>query len=120
MSWGVLDLPLLVPRVCAWVLLFGVALFDALKHRHVKRRGSQLHRGLVAVVFAYVVQELLLLSFAILYRQKAPKARAVCASWIFFIDLADTAMIVRFPFSLVAQIVCCCSPAQFALRKLQK
>ena len=90
----ILDLPYLIPRVCAWVILLGAALFDALRHRHIKRRGSQLQRGLIAVVFAYVVQDILLLSFAILNNRGSPKASPVCGSYIFFTDLADTMMIV--------------------------
>ena len=90
----ILNLPYLIPRVFIWVLLFSVALFDALKHRQVKRRGSQLQRGLIAVVFAYVVQDVLLLTFSILNDQKSPKASPVCVSYIFFTDLADTLMIV--------------------------
>lgn len=95
-----LNLSYLVPRVCGWTLLLAVALFDALKHRQVKRRGSQLQRGLIAVVFAYVVQDILLLAFAVLSDHRSPSATPVCGSYIFFTDLADTLMIVRPSLSL--------------------
>ena len=92
----IVDLPYLIPRVVLWILLFAVALFDSLRHRHVvKRRGSQLQRGLIAVVFAFVVQDLLLLSFAVLSDHKSPNAAPVCAALIFFTEVAESSMIVR-------------------------
>ena len=53
-------------RVVAWILLFAVALFDAIRHRHIKRKGNQLQRGIVVSLFAYVVQDILLLTYSVL------------------------------------------------------
>ncbi|KAK9800811.1 hypothetical protein WJX73_009927 [Symbiochloris irregularis] len=89
-----LELPLLrIVSVIAWVALFSVALFDAVKHRRVKRRGWQLQRALVAVVGGYVVQDVLLLAFVAVNNRNGSGAPAVCGTYVFFTDFADTAMI---------------------------
>lgn len=84
----------LIPKVIAWVALFSVALFDAVKHRRIKRRGWQLQRALVAVVGGYVVQDVLLLAFVAVNNRDGSEAPALCGTYIFFTDLADTTMIV--------------------------
>ena len=91
----IVTLHYLIPKVCAWLLLLAAALFDAIRHRHVKRRGWQLQRALVAVVLCYVVQDILLLSFVALYNKRGAAANPVCGTFIAFTTLADTALIVR-------------------------
>ena len=41
------SLGYLVPRVLGWVMLFGLALWDTLRHRTLKRRGWQLNRAIL-------------------------------------------------------------------------
>jgi hypothetical protein len=53
-------------RVVLWILLFLVAIFDTIRHRHIKRKGYQLQRGIVVSLFAYVVQDVLLLTYSVL------------------------------------------------------
>ena len=77
-----------------WFLLLAAAVADAFINRTKKRRGYQLHRGVITVIAAYVVQDVLLLSFSILSTKKPVTAGRVCQSYIFFTDLADALMIV--------------------------
>lgn len=93
----ILDVQYLAPRCVYWFLLLAVAVGDALINRTKKRRGYQLHRGVITVIAAYVVQDVLLLSFSILSNKSPVTAGRVCQSYIFFTDLADALMIVGSP-----------------------
>ena len=42
-----ISLAYLIPRVLGWVVLFGLALWDTLKHRTLKKRGWQLNRAIL-------------------------------------------------------------------------
>ena len=89
-----LDVKYLVPRVAVWLLLFLVALTDTIRHRHVKRRGHQLQRGVLFVIGAFIVQDLLLLAYALQSSAEDSVAQHIYLAWIFFTDLADCAFIV--------------------------
>ena len=88
-----------------WTLLFCVALIDTLRHRQVKRiRGYQLQRGIVITLFAYVVQDVLLLSYSILSKGSNTKAADdVRKSYYVFSDLADSIFMVGLSSLLVKQ-----------------
>ena len=89
------DLHAICCRVVAWILLWLVALFDAVRHRQTKRRGYQLQRGIVICLFAYVVQDVLLLSYSSLKRgSDSRKADDVLIAFHVFSDLADSIFMV--------------------------
>ena len=102
-----------------WTLLFCVALIDTLRHRQVKRiRGYQLQRGIVVTLFAYVVQDVLLLSYSILSKGSNTRAADdVRKSYYVFSDLADSIFMVGLS-SLLVKVegitlaictnLCCC------------
>ena len=81
-------------RVVLWILLFLAALFDTIRHRHIKRKGCQLQRGIVLSLFAYVVQDVLLLSYSVLDRDNSKDAPAVRRAYYVFSDLADSIFMV--------------------------
>ena len=97
----ILDAKYLAPRCVYWFLLLAAAVADALINRTKKRRGYQLHRGVITVIAAYVVQDVLLLTFSSLRNKDPAAAGRVCQSYIFFTDLADALMIVG------SQPLCC-------------
>lgn len=88
------SLAYLVPRLLVWVALFALATTDGVLHRHIKRRGWQLHRGICVVIGAFVLQDVLLLSYSIGKRTGLGSIDNVCKSFIFFADLADSLFIV--------------------------
>lgn len=78
-----------------------VALFDAVRHRQTKRRGYQLQRGIVICLFAYVLQDVLLLSYSSLSRgSNSRKAEDVLIAFKVFRDLADSIFMVSHPLLL--------------------
>ena len=76
------------------MLLFLVALADTIRHRHVKRRGHQLQRGVLFVIGAFIVQDVLLLAYASQSSAEDSVAQHLYLAWIFFTDFADCAFIV--------------------------
>ena len=70
-----LSVPYLAVRVVVWLLLFLVALTDTIRHRHVKRRGHQLQRGVLFVIGAFIVQDILLLAYAAQNTAESPTAQ---------------------------------------------
>ena len=86
-----LDIHYLIPRLIIWTLLFGLALTDAIRHRHVKRRGHQLQKGVLLVIGAFIVQDVLLLTYSAQSRADEPAARSIYLAYIFFTDFADSA-----------------------------
>ena len=96
-----LDIHYLVPRLIIWTLLFGLALTDAIRHRHVKRRGHQLQKGVLLVIGAFIVQDVLLLTYSAQSRADKPAARSIYLAYIFFTDFADSAFHVSAILSLM-------------------
>ena len=88
------SLAYLIPRLLVWLALFGLATADGVLHRHIKKRGWQLHRGILLVIGAYVVQDVLLLTYSIGARSDLGTVDDVCKAFIFFADLADSLLIV--------------------------
>ena len=88
------SLAYLIPRFLVWLALFALATVDGVLHRHIKRRGWQLHRGICVVIGAFVLQDILLLSYSIGKRTGLSTIDNVCKSFIFFADLADSLFIV--------------------------
>ncbi len=88
-------MPYLAVRVVIWLLLFLVALTDTIRHRHVKRRGHQLQRGVLFVIGTFIVQDILLLAYAAQSSAGTLTAQHIYLAWIFFTDFADCAFIVR-------------------------
>ena len=86
-----LDIHYLIPRLIIWALLFGLALTDAIRHRHVKRRGHQLQRGVLLVIG----QDVLLLAYSAQSSSDDSAARHIYLAYIFFTDFADSAFHVR-------------------------
>ena len=89
------SLAYLIPRLLIWLALFGLAITDGILHRHIKKRGWQLHRGICVVIGAFVVQDVLLLTYSIGARSNLGTVDGVCKAFIFFSDLADSLFIVR-------------------------
>ena len=85
-----LDIHYLIPRLIIWALLFGLALTDAVRHRHVKRRGHQLQRGVLLVIGAFIVQDVLLLAYSAQSSTDSTPARNIYLAYIFFTDFADS------------------------------
>ena len=81
-------------RVVLWTLLFLIALFDSVRHRHIKRKGCQLQRGIVLSLFAYVVQDVLLLSYSVLDNNNSKDTVPVRRAYYVFSDLADSIFMV--------------------------
>ena len=79
----------LVPRCLLWIALFIGALVDGLRHVHVKSRGRTLYAGVVLVLFAMVIQDVLLLTYS------ATDNGTVFSVYIFFTDTADSLFTVR-------------------------
>jgi hypothetical protein len=79
----------LVPRCLLWIALFLGALVDGLRHVHVKSRGRTLYAGVVLVLFAMVIQDVLLLTYS------ATDNGTVFSVYIFFTDTADSLFTVR-------------------------
>jgi len=73
----------------------GLATADGVLHRHIKKRGWQLHRGFLLVIGAYVIQDILLLTYSVGARSNLGTIDDVCKAFIFFADLADSLFIVR-------------------------
>ena len=90
-----LDQKYLVPRVVFWIVLFLAALTDTIRHRHVKRRGHQLQRGVLFVIGAFIIQDVLLLAYAAQKKAEEPAAQHIYMAYIFFTDFADSSFIVR-------------------------
>ncbi|KAA6425595.1 MAG: hypothetical protein FRX49_04492 [Trebouxia sp. A1-2] len=88
------SLAYLIPRLLVWLALFGLATADGVLHRHIKKRGWQLHRGILLVIGAYVVQDVLLLTYSIGARSNLGTIDDVCKAFIFFADLADSLFIL--------------------------
>ncbi|BDA47005.1 hypothetical protein COCOBI_09-4600 [Coccomyxa sp. Obi] len=88
-----LDVKYLIPRVVIWVLLFAAALTDTIRHRHVKRRGHQLQRGVLFVICAFIVQDILLLAYAAQKSAEDPHTQRIYLAYIFFTDFADSSFI---------------------------
>ncbi|MCJ1297925.1 hypothetical protein MMC08_000714 [Hypocenomyce scalaris] len=88
------SLAYLIPRLLIWLALFGLAITDGILHRHIKKRGWQLHRGICVVIGAFVVQDVLLLTYSIGARSNLGTVDGVCKAFIFFSDLADSLFIV--------------------------
>ena len=86
-----LDIHYLIPRLIIWALLFGLALTDTIRHRHVKRRGHQLQRGVLLVIGAFIVQDVLLLAYSAQSSSDDSAARHIYLAYIFFTDFADSA-----------------------------
>ena len=89
------SLAYLIPRLLVWLALFGLATADGVLHRHIKKRGWQLHRGILLVIGAYVIQDILLLTYSVGARSNLGTIDDVCKAFIFFADLADSLFIVR-------------------------
>ena len=89
------SLAYLIPRFLVWLALFGLATADGVLHRHIKKRGWQLHRGICVVIGAFVVQDTLLLVYSIGARNGLSTMDNVCKAFIFFADLGDSLFIVR-------------------------
>lgn len=87
------SLAYLIPRLLVWLALFSLATADGVLHRHIKKRGWQLHRGILLVIGAYVVQDVLLLTYSIGARSDLGTVDDVCKAFIFFADLADSLLI---------------------------
>ena len=85
-----LDIHYLIPRLIIWALLFGLALTDAIRHRHVKRRGHQLQKGVLLVIGAFIVQDVLLLAYSAQPKADGLAARQIYLAYIFFTDFADS------------------------------
>ena len=96
-----LDIHYLIPRLIIWTLLFGLALTDAIRHRHVKRRGHQLQKGVLLVIGAFIVQDVLLLTYSAQSGADEPAARSIYLAYIFFTDFADSAFHVSPILSLI-------------------
>ena len=90
-----LDLHYLIPRVLFWTLLFVAALVDTIRHRHVKRRGHQLQRGVLFVIGAIILQDFLLLAYAAQKGENDAAAPSVYLAYIFFTNFSDSSFIVR-------------------------
>ena len=103
----------------AWTLLFLAALFDAVRHRHIKRRGSQLPWGILAVLAASMVQEILLLTYSVLLNKHNPNADDVRKAYYVFDDLEDSMFMVCSPSNLhpsnLQLRVTFCVPSSFHL-----
>jgi len=89
------SLAYLIPRLLVWLSLFGLATAGGVLHRHIKKRGWQLHRGILLVIGAYVIQDILLLTYSVGARSNLGTIDDVCKAFIFFADLADSLFIVR-------------------------
>lgn len=89
-----LDIHYLIPRVIIWVLLFAAAVTDTIRHRHVKRRGHQLQRGVLFVICAFIVQDILLMAYAAQKSAADPHTQRIYLAYIFFTDFADSSFIV--------------------------
>ena len=85
-----LDIHYLIPRLIIWAVLFGLALTDAVRHRHVKRRGHQLQKGVLLVIGAFIVQDVLLLAYSAQSSSGSSAARNIYLAYIFFTDFADS------------------------------
>lgn len=85
-----LDIHYLIPRLIIWALLFGLAVTDAIRHRHVKRRGHQLQKGVLLVIGAFIVQDVLLLAYSAQPKADGLAARQIYLAYIFFTDFADS------------------------------
>lgn len=90
------SLEYLIPRLLVWLALFALATTDGVLHKHIKRRGWQLHRGICVVIGGFVLQDILLVTYSIGKRRGSTSAAIenVCKSYIFFADLADSLFIV--------------------------
>ena len=115
-----LDIHYLIPRLIIWALLFGLALTDAVRHRHVKRRGHQLQRGVLLVIGAFIVQDVLLLAYSAQSSTDSTPARNIYLAYIFFTDFADSSFHVSLllrpsPFALANLSICQCELGRAAL-----
>lgn len=89
------SLAYLIPRLLVWLALSCAVIADAFIHKHIKRRGWQLHVGICVVIAFFVVQDVLLLTYSIGSRSELSGLDNVCKAFIFFSDLADSLFIVR-------------------------
>lgn len=87
--------PYVAIRLALWSILFVGVFLDAVLHRTVRRRGWQLHWTIVAVIFFYVVQDILLttVSFEDI-AEKGSLADKIFYAFLFFTDFADSLFIV--------------------------
>ena len=88
------SLPYLIPRLLIWLSLSCAAITDAFVHKHIKRRGWQLHVGICVVIASFVVPDVLLLTYSIGSRSRPGTMDNVCKAFIFFSDSADSLFIV--------------------------
>lgn len=103
------SLAYLIPRLLIWAALSGVVIADAFIHKHIKRRGWQLHVGICVVIAFFVVQDILLLTYSIGSRSGLSALDNVCKAFIFFSDLADSLFIVSVAIEAVCQCTYTCS-----------
>ena len=94
----------LIPRLLIWIALFALVTTDGILHRHIKKRGWQLHRGICLVIGAFVVQDVLLLAYAVGANARLGTVGDICMTFIFFADLADSLFIVRAAYGLLCQL----------------
>lgn len=84
----------MVIRLALWSVLFIGAFLDGILHRSVRRRGWQLHWTIIAAIFFYVLQDILLttVSFEDI-NSTSSVADKVFYAFIFFTDFADSLFI---------------------------
>lgn len=88
------DIRYLIPKATIWILLFLGAVTDTIRHRHVKRRGHQLQRGVLLVLGVFILQDILLLSFAAQKNAEGATAQGIYLAYILFANLADSSFLV--------------------------
>ena len=76
----------MLPRTAVWAALFALALLDGLRHVYENARARKLYAGVVVVLGAFVVQDVLLLLFSL----TGGSSGAIFSIYIFFTDLADS------------------------------
>ena len=88
--------PYVAIRLALWSLLWIGAFIDGVLHRTVRRRGWQLHWTIIAVIFFYVVQDVLLTTVSFEDINDASSiADKIFYAFLFFTDFADALFIVR-------------------------
>lgn len=86
----------MLPRTALWIALFVLALLDGLRHLYENARARKLYAGVVIVLGAMVVQDVLLTLYAI-GGGTSFGAGALFKTYIFFTDAADSLFTVRLP-----------------------
>ncbi|KAK9846211.1 hypothetical protein WJX84_004971 [Apatococcus fuscideae] len=86
--------PYVAIRLALWSLLWIGAFIDGVLHRTVRRRGWQLHWTIIAVIFFYVVQDVLLTTVSFEDINDASSiADKIFYAFLFFTDFADALFI---------------------------